>query len=113
MESLRQELSEKQSLLSEAGEAIEQLENKIKLQEDLSKKVKECSGQYIKIYEIGFYTFIRTFVSLKLDKVVEGKFNYEHCRVITVTRTPRMLSRTEQELRTMSLKISPLTTLTR
>ena len=73
VESLRQELSEKQSLLSEAGEAIEQLENKIKLQEDLSKKVKECSGQYIKIYEIGFYTFIRTFLSLKMDKVVEGK----------------------------------------
>ena len=40
MESLRQELSEKQSLLSEAGEAIEQLENKIKLQDDLNKKVK-------------------------------------------------------------------------
>ena len=40
VESLRQELSEKQSLLSEAGEAIEQLENKIKLQDDLNKKVK-------------------------------------------------------------------------
>ena len=45
MESLRQDLSEKQSLLSEAGEAIEQLESKIKLQDDLNKKVKECSVQ--------------------------------------------------------------------
>jgi len=45
VESLRQEVSEKQSLLSEAGEAIEQLENKIKLQEELSKKVKEGSAQ--------------------------------------------------------------------
>ena len=50
VESLRQELTEKQSLLSEAGEAIEQLESKIKLQEDLYKKVKECnfSGQKAK-----------------------------------------------------------------
>jgi len=39
VESLRQELSDKQSLLSEAGEAIEQLETKIRLQEDLSEKV--------------------------------------------------------------------------
>ena len=39
MESLRQELSDKQSLLSEAGQAIEQLETKISLQEDLNKKV--------------------------------------------------------------------------
>ena len=45
VESLRQELSEKQSLLSEAGEAIEQLESKMRLQEDLYKKVKECSVQ--------------------------------------------------------------------
>ena len=45
MESLRQEVMEKQSLLSEAGEAIEQLESKMKLQEDLNKKVKECSAQ--------------------------------------------------------------------
>ena len=52
-------------------------------------------------------------MSFKLDHVVEGKSNDEHCRVITVTRTPRMLSRTEQELRTVSLKISPLTALTR
>ena len=39
VESLRQELSDKQSLLSEAGEAIEQLETKISLQEDLNNKV--------------------------------------------------------------------------
>ena len=39
VESLRQELSDKQSLLSEAGEAIEQLETKIRFQEDLSEKV--------------------------------------------------------------------------
>ena len=45
VESLRQEVMEKQSLLSEAGEAIEQLESKMKLQEDLNKKVKECSAQ--------------------------------------------------------------------
>merc|ERR1719412_2629322 len=43
VESLRQELSEKQSLLSEAGEAIEQLENKIKLQDDLNKKGHYCN----------------------------------------------------------------------
>jgi len=56
---------------------------------------------------------MRTFLSLKMDYVVKGKSNDEHCRVITVTRTSRMLSRTEQELRTVSLKISPLTALTR
>ena len=39
MESFRQELADKQSLLTEAGQAIEQLETKICVLEDLNKKV--------------------------------------------------------------------------
>ena len=79
MESLRQEVSEKQSLLSEAGEAIEQLENKIKLQDDLNKKVKGMfSSMNQDIRDSFFYTLYKNLLILKRDKVVEGKFNYEH-----------------------------------
>ena len=79
MESLRQEVSEKQSLLSEAGEAIEQLENKIKLQDDLNKKVKGMfSSMNQDIRDSFFYTLYKNLLIVKRDKVVEGKFNYEH-----------------------------------
>lgn len=114
MESLRQDLSEKQSLLSEAGEAIEQLENKIKLQDDLNKKVKGMfSSMNQDIRDSFFIPYIRTFLSLNWIKLLRENSIMSICRVITVTRTSGMLRRTVQELRTMSLKISTLTTLTR
>ena len=71
MESLRQDLSEKQSLLSEAGEAIEQLENKIKLQDDLNKKVKGMfSSMNQDIRDSFFIPYIRTFLSLNGIKLL-------------------------------------------